>query len=213
MTPDAIAAQLRADLMAGTLRPGDDLAQGALAERFGVSRIPVRDALRILAGEGLVAMAANRGARAISLTPAEVAEIYDLRILLEVDALRRAAPALTPTAFAAIERIRRKSELDAAGPDWSAGDWAFHRALYQPAGRPRQLALIESLRHTCRLFIAAYAAMPAKRRRWLDEHRRIVACLQRGETEPAVGLLRDHLRAAASHLLERMRGQRAGRVG
>src|SRR5262245_20367755 len=80
MTPDMIAAALRSELMMGTLRPGAELSQVVLAERFGVSRIPIRDALRILAGEGLVEIEANRGARAIALTPGEVREIYDLRV-------------------------------------------------------------------------------------------------------------------------------------
>lgn len=204
VTPQAIAAALRADLMAGSLRPGEELPQVALAARFGVSRIPVRDALRILAGEGLVEIEANRGAHAISLTPAEIREVYDLRILLECDALRRAVPSLTPAVLADIERIRRKSDLDAAGPDWAAGDWKFHRALYLPAARPRLLALIEALRRTCRLFVAAHATMPAKRPRWLAEHREMVARLRHGEAEQAVDMLRDHLEAAATHLLRQM---------
>src|SRR5579883_1117401 len=110
MTPDAIAAELRTELMAGRFRPGAELSQVTLADRFGVSRIPVRDALRILAGEGLVEMEPNRGARAIALTPAEVREIYDLRVLLECDCLRRAAGNMTPAALEEIERTRRKSD-------------------------------------------------------------------------------------------------------
>ncbi len=204
MTPEAIAADLRAELMAGQLRPGDDLSQVRLADRFGVSRIPIRDALRILAGEGLVEIVANRGARAINLTPAEVREVYDLRILLETDALRRAAPAIPPAVLAEIDRTRRKSDLDANGPDWAEGDWQFHRALYRPGARPRQLALIESLRRTCRLHVAQYAAMPAKAPRWLAEHRRIVSHLQRRETDHAVRVLQDLLEGAAEHLLRRM---------
>src|SRR5579859_7763427 len=118
MTPETIATALRGELMAGVLRPGAELSQVELAERFGVSRIPIRDALRILAGEGLVEIEANRGAKAISLTPGEVREIYDLRILLECDCLRRAAQAMTPAALQAIDRARLKSNLDAGGPDW-----------------------------------------------------------------------------------------------
>src|SRR5437867_991093 len=96
MTPQAIADELRTELMKGLLGPGVDLPQVALARRFGVSRIPVRDALRVLAGEGLVEMDANRGARVINLKPAEIREVYDLRILLECDCLRRASKAITP---------------------------------------------------------------------------------------------------------------------
>jgi DNA-binding GntR family transcriptional regulator len=204
MTPETIAAELRSELMAGTLRPGTELSQVTLAERFGVSRIPIRDALRILAGEGLVAIEANRGARTIALTPAEVREIYDLRVLLECDGLRRAAEHLTSAILDEIERVRRKSDLDAGTPAWAAGDWAFHRALYQPAGRPRQLAMIESLRRTCQLHVSAYATMPAKRPRWLNDHRAIVEHLRKRETDQAVRVLQVHLEAAGRHLLERM---------
>jgi DNA-binding GntR family transcriptional regulator len=206
MTPDMIAAELRWELMAGTLRPGAELSQVVLAERFGVSRIPIRDALRILAGEGLVEIEVHRGARVIALTPAEVREIYDLRVLLECDCLRRAAEKMTPATLDEIERVRRKSDLDAGTPGWAAGDWAFHHALYSPAARPRQIAMIEALRRTCQLHVGAYATMAAKKPRWLSEHRIIVEHLKTTETEHAVRALHAHLEAAAQHLLERMAG-------
>lgn len=204
MTPKAIAAELRAELMAGSLRPGAELSQVVLAERFGVSRIPIRDALQILAGEGLVDIEMNRGAKAVSLTSSEIREIYNLRILLECDCLRRAAHAMTPTALDEIDRVRRKSDLDAGTPAWAAGDWAFHQAIYVCAGQPRQVAMIEALRRTCQLFVSAYATMPTKNPRWLDEHRIILEQLRRNEIEPAVLTLATHLEAAAQHLVERM---------
>jgi DNA-binding GntR family transcriptional regulator len=204
MTPETIAAELRAELMAGVLRPGTDLSQVMLAERFGVSRIPIRDALRILAGEGLVEIEMNRGAKAIALTSAEIREVYNLRILLECDCLRRAAQAMTPTALEEIDRVRRKSDMDAGTPGWAAGDWAFHQAIYARAGQPRQLAMIEALRRTCQLFVSAYATMPTKKPRWLDEHRIILEQLRDNEAERAVLTLETHLEAAAQHLLERM---------
>ncbi|MFC4526734.1 GntR family transcriptional regulator [Dyella halodurans] len=204
MTPETIARELRGELMAGVLRPGTDLSQVELAQRFGVSRIPIRDALRILAGEGLVEIEANRGARAISLTPDEVREIYDLRTLLECDCLRRAAAAMTPAALEEIERVRLKSDLDAVGAEWADGDWAFHRTIYQFAGRRRQLVMIEALRRTCLLFVSAYATMPTKTPRWLGEHDDIVRHLRRGETEQAVLGLKGHLEGAATHLLAHM---------
>ena len=204
MTPESIAAKLRAELMAGVLRPGTQLSQVVLAERFGVSRIPIRDALRILVGEGLVQMEANRGANAITLSPEEVREIYDLRILLECDCLRRAAGVMTPAALHEVDRVRRKSDLDAGGPEWAAGDWAFHRAMYELSGRRRQITMIEALRRTCVLFISAHSTMPTRKSRWLNEHRAIQQHLQRGETDQAVMALRLHLTAAADHLLRRM---------
>jgi DNA-binding GntR family transcriptional regulator len=204
MTPETIASELRAELMAGALHPGTALSQVELAQRFGVSRIPIRDALRILAGEGLVEIEANRGAKTISLTRDEVREIYDLRILLECDCLRRAAAVMTPGDLEKIDRVRLKSDLDAGGPDWAEGDWAFHRAMYEFAGRRRQLVMIESLRRTCVLYVSAYATMPAKKPRWLGEHGAIVKHLRRGDTDQALLALKEHLEGAAAHLLARM---------
>jgi len=206
MNPDEIATALRGALMRGETKPGDELSQVALADRFGVSRIPVRDALRVLAGEGLVEMSPNRGARAISLGAADVRELYDLRILLECDALSRALDRMTRADIEIIERVRRHSDLDAATPHWSEADWAFHRALYQVAGRPRQLAMIEQLRRTCQLFIASYGSMSARKAAWLDDHRAIVACLRADDRRGCIAALKAHLEAAAAHLLARMAG-------
>jgi len=204
MTPETIAAELRRELLAGGLPPGAELSQVVLAERFGVSRIPVRDALRILAGEGLIEMEPNRSARAITLTRREVREIYDLRVLLECDCLRRTANNMTPAALEEIDRVRRKSDLDASTPGWAAGDWAFHEALYRYAGRPRQLIMIETLRRTCQLFVNAYSTMPAKKPRWLNDHRAILQHLESADTDRAIAVLQRHLEAAAEHLLARM---------
>ncbi len=210
MSPEKIAAELRADLMAGRLWPGTELQQAGLAERFAVSRIPIRDALRILAAEGLVVIEPNRGATVIALSASEIGELYDLRLLLEGDCLRRAAVAMTPAAIEEIDRIRRKADLDAATPTWDEGDRAFHEALYAPAARPRQVALILSLRQTCRLFAASYATLPTERSRWLGDHELIVGRLRAGDTEGAVAALSRHIEGARDHLLALMardRGQ------
>src|SRR5829696_1672199 len=91
-TPDLIADSLREDILRGTIPPGQPLRQEELARRFGVSRLPVRDALLRLEAEGLVVVFPNRGAFVVSLSAAEVREIYDLRVLLEGDVLERAVP-------------------------------------------------------------------------------------------------------------------------
>jgi len=204
MTPELIASTLRGELMSGRLRPGEPLPQVALAERFDVSRIPIRDALRILAGEGLVHFDTSGGARAIELTAEEVRELFDLRVMLECDCLRRAVDNLSPGALQEIDRIRRQSDLEAEAPGWSAGDWAFHESIYRHSGRMRQVAMIAGLRHTSQLFVAAYWTMPAKKPRWLSAHKSILDSLRRGDVDDAVEALRNHLETAATHLPEQL---------
>lgn len=201
--PLSLTDALRGELLAGSIRPGETLSQNALAARFGVSRIPVRDALQALAGEGLVELG-PRGARAISLSRDEVGEIYELRLMLECDLLRRAAARMDRPTIEAIDRVRRKSDIDAATPQWAASDWAFHQALYAPAGRTRHMALVEGLRRTCQLHVGAYAAMPQATARWLDDHRTIVEHLAAGEPVAAVDALARHIEEAGRHLAARM---------
>jgi DNA-binding GntR family transcriptional regulator len=95
-TVDTVAGALRDGLRAGRWKPGDALRQEELAAEFGVSRIPVREALGRLQAEGLLVVEPNRGAFVPVLDAGEVSEIFDLRVLLETDALRRAVPAHTP---------------------------------------------------------------------------------------------------------------------
>src|SRR5689334_5025020 len=85
---DAVASALRDAILRGALPGGAHLRQEELATRMGVSRLPVREALRQLHGEGLVTLAPNRGAEVVALAPDEVHEIYDIRIALETMALR-----------------------------------------------------------------------------------------------------------------------------
>src|SRR5215208_4995895 len=94
-TPDLIADSLREEILRGAIPPGQPLRQEELADRFGVSRLPVRDALLRLEAQGLVEVFPNRGAFVVSLSADEVREIYDLRILLEGDAVEQSVPRMT----------------------------------------------------------------------------------------------------------------------
>src|SRR5918993_1976159 len=95
--PATIAAALRAEILAGETRPGALLRQEDLAARFAMSRIPVRDALRLLEAEGLVTIATNRGAQVTQLSRDEIAEIHHLRILLETNCLSLAVTRVNDT--------------------------------------------------------------------------------------------------------------------
>jgi DNA-binding GntR family transcriptional regulator len=200
----SITADLKAALLTGQFKPGSELIQADLAERYSVSRIPVRDALRELSEEGLVVIGQNGNARVIALSREETAELYDLRVLLECDCLERAALRLDDAVLKDIDRLRLKADLDATTPGWAAGDWDFHRSMYEYAQRPRQLKLIACLRQTSQFLVTAYQTLPLKKTRWLEDHRMLTVKLRERDVAGAVATLRSHIEGARNYLLSRM---------
>ena len=200
-TPDLIAASLRDDILHGVIPPGQALRQEELASRFGVSRLPVRDALLRLEAEGLVDVFPNRGAFVTTLSAGEVGEIYHLRELLEGDAIEAAVPRMTASDWRRIDAAHAASARTAGGPEWIAGDRDFHLALYAAAGRPRQLAMIETLRGTVDRYWTAYAALPTRTAHWLADHDAIVDACRAGDAAAARARLVDHLRRASELVL------------
>ena len=203
-TPDLIAESLREEILRGTIPPGQPLRQEELAERFGVSRLPVRDALLRLEAQGLVEVFPNRGAFVVSLSLDEVREIYELRILLEGDMIEHAVPRMTADDWRRIEVAQEVSVRSAGRPEWADGDWQFHRALYLPAGRSRQLAMIDTLRGTVARYWNAYSALPARTAEWLADHEAILEACRARAAAAARRRLGDHLRRASELVLARL---------
>src|SRR5215831_6943779 len=136
----AAAEALRGRILAGELKEGSQLRQEVLAAELGVSRIPLREALRLLEGEGLVTIVPHRGAVVSVLSPEEIGELFDLRVLIEPDLIRRAIPNMTAEDL-------REAEDTLAGyksafaqrnvESWGSLNTRFHTVLYRAAGRPR----------------------------------------------------------------------------
>lgn len=203
-TPDLVADALRLEIQGGVLPAGSALRQEELARRFGVSRLPVRDALVRLESEGLVVVYPNRGAFVVQLSAAEVRQIYDLRVLLEGDVLERAVPRITAPDWRVIDRALAAAAAGAAAPGWEALDRAFHLALYAPADRPRQLAMIGALRGAVDRDWGPHAALPARTGEWLRDHEAIVAAARAGNARGARERLTDHLERAAAFVLTQL---------
>jgi DNA-binding GntR family transcriptional regulator len=201
-TPDLIADTLRDEILRGTIPAGQPLRQEDLASRFGVSRLPVRDALVRLEAQGLVEVFPNRGAFVIALSADEVREVFEMRILLEGDMIERAVPRMTPDDWRTIDAARADAAHHANGPDWTLSDWRFHRALYEPAARPRQLATIETLRGTVARYWAADTAL--RKTELLADHDAIVEACRARASIAARRRLEDHLRRASELVLARL---------
>jgi DNA-binding GntR family transcriptional regulator len=200
-TPHLIADVLRAEIQQGAVPAGSALRQEELAKRFGVSRLPVRDALLRLEAEGLVVVHPNRGAFVTSLSAADVREIYDLRVLLEGDLIERAVPRATAVDWRRIDAALASAAIGAGTSEWAALDRAFHVALYEPAERPRQIEIVTGLRGTVDRYSSANAVLPTHTPEWLRDHEAIVAAARMGDAAIARQLLTDHLERAAALVL------------
>lgn len=200
-TADLIADQLNAEIMRGDIRPGAPLRQEDLATRFGVSRIPVREALRRLERDGLVAVFPNRGAFVIEVTAQDIREITHMRILVECDLIERAASLHDQSDMEALGEALELAERTAATPDWIRTDRAFHMQLYEPAAVPRQIRLAMSLRTEVERCNALYDQLPGARDEWLTDHRQMFDAYARRNAGHAAELLRGHIQRAGDFLV------------
>lgn len=195
-TPEVVAEHLRDLIFRNELHPGQQLAQEEIARLFGISRIPVRDALRQLQGEGLVELYPNRGAFVASPDLTELRELFALRILVETYALCEAIPHYTKSELAHCSSLLTQLEAAEARSDWARLDRAVHAALYAPCRLERTLAMVENLRGVVTRYYFLYLTPDSHNPACLQEHRRIFRAYKRRDPEAAARALGQHLRNA-----------------
>jgi DNA-binding GntR family transcriptional regulator len=198
---EATTTALRRAILQGVLRPGDRLRQETLAAELGVSRIPLRDAFRRLEAEGLIRIDGRRGARVATLTAEDVAELYELRRLLEVHCIRLAIRNLTGEGTA--ELLALASRMDAhVGHDTPGvvSQRTFYSTLYGWSGRQRMTSLILQLRHELNRY-HSLKDVPLE----TDIHARIGACVAAHDADGAGAAMREHLRVSRDRLLSALR--------
>jgi len=198
---EVIADALRVEILQGLLPSNLPLRQDELAERFGVSKIPVREALYQLKAEGLVTFFPNRGAVVAELSSAEVDEIYAMRIALETLALRRAIPHLTIANLAEAATLLDAIEQEKSIARWGELNWEFHALLYQPANVPRLMEWVRLLHINVARYLVIFLVGLEYQATSQREHRAILEACRQGQIETAVTLLEQHLQAAANKLV------------
>jgi len=151
-----VADRLRRAILRGELRPGQKLDQNEIAALLNVSRSPVREALRTLAAEGLVAVYPHRGAVVAELSRDEFEEISLIRVNLEGMAAALAAPHVDDERIAILKSILLEMDKVSDLDQWVALNRRFHNTVYRAVHRPRLLALIQSLRNTMAPYIRLY---------------------------------------------------------
>lgn len=200
-THELVAEVLREAITGGHLRASQPLPQDEIAAQLRVSHIPVREALRQLQSEGLVAYQPNRGATVSALTPEEIREIYDIRAILETAAVRRATSRLSEATLAQAARILEAAESTEDGVSWGSLDVDFHQLIYDLEDRPRLHELIAGLLRRVDRYWLMHGLMLRHRRQFEAEHRALLAAIADGDAERAAELLEEHLAGASEHLI------------
>jgi DNA-binding GntR family transcriptional regulator len=213
---DMVADGLRLGILSGALESGQPLRQVRIAEDFKVSIVPVREALRRLAGEGLVTLSPNRGATVSEISYEEAEEITEIRVALESLALKLSIPNMTEEDFRRAEEILDLCDAEEDPAAYAALNWRFHTVLCEPAHQPRLTAMIGSLHASFDLYARRYSAawmslkVPAQR-----QHRRIVEACRCGDAAAAVAALEHDIRAGFLEIARHMeqQGQRNAAAG
>ena len=207
LSADAVASNLRELILDGTFGAGLQLRQEDLARRFGVSRIPVREALGRLQAEGLVEHVPNCGSVVASRSVAELIEMLDIRIALETSAIRLSVPNLTPKDIKAVRDVMRRYDESDSPRQWSELNLEFHLALYRPCGRPRLVKMIEDLVRGVSIHLRQHISHTVGRKQPQAEHQDIVKACIAGEAERAAALTQRHIERTKTALLAASRAK------
>ncbi len=190
---EVIAKHLREAIISGHFAEDEPIRQDDIARMFNVSKIPVREALKRLEAEGLVQFLRNKGAVVTRISEPELAQIFEVRVLLEVQAIRLAVPKMTRAQIERATAICDEFILDDNVSRWAELNWAFHTCLYEAAQRPFLLNLIRSIHDKVERYLRMQMSFSEGKERADQEHREILrACADR-DAERAAELIEQHI--------------------
>jgi DNA-binding GntR family transcriptional regulator len=212
----AVVDNLREQILSNAYPAGTQLRQDALAESFGVSRIPVREALIQLEAEGLVQMVPHKGAVVTQMSRDEVNDVFDLRVLLETRLFRDSIRRLSDEDFLAIDTLQARfaaaiRERDLAR--WGVLNQALHAALYARAELPQTASVVAALLQKSDRYTRVQLSSDAARRRAEREHAHLIALAREGNIDEACDCLRSHIETVRTDLLRMLQvPQRAAKT-
>jgi DNA-binding GntR family transcriptional regulator len=198
-------------ILTGRLTPGQALVEAELAAQFGVSKTPVREALKTLAGTGLVVMNQYKGVTVRRVDADMAREVYDVRLLLEPEALRRSVRRGASWTAASDALARADEAVDTA--ERSLANREFHRALSVPCGNPLLGRMLDEVRDQAALVSAvAWAADPSWERE-AAEHREILRLALDGAADGAAAALHAHIASFVERAFPGAREDEQGQAG
>jgi DNA-binding GntR family transcriptional regulator len=188
-----VAERLRAQIFARELEPGSWIDETKLAAHYGISRTPLREALKVLAVEGLVSMKPRRGAYVAEMSRDDVAQVYHLLALLESDAAGEAARHASDAQLAQLQQLHDRLERQVRQRDaFFATNEAFHMALLDSAGNRWRRQIVADLRKVMKLNRHHSLFRHGRIAESLAEHRALMAALSARNATKAAALMRQH---------------------
>jgi DNA-binding GntR family transcriptional regulator len=211
-----VADRVRRLIYDGELAPGAYIDERALVARFGISRTPLREALKVLHAEGLVRLTPRRGSRvAGELTPQDLDEIFPLMALLEGLCAFEAVKKATPGDVKRLEALHARLERHAAAGDvarYYEQNYLFHEAMQELAANPYLSRTVSELRHFLRLLRGRQLRHPGRLRASLAEHRTLMRAVRRRDPGEAERVMRAHLLSQRAALAAQDAAATRGRV-
>lgn len=196
MASHRIADGLRRSILAGEFAPGTRMRQEVIAEQFGASRLPVREALRILQSDGLVTLIANSGAWVSQLDEHECAESYEIRERLEPLLLRESIAGLSPEDLSRLRDLAEEMQREPGIEAFLRLDREFHLLSYSRAETVLLSSIIERLWNTTQHYRRTFAQLVGSRGRQVIhfEHLLLVDAIERQDSQEAQRVLESHIR-------------------
>ncbi|MBP5211935.1 MAG: GntR family transcriptional regulator [Pyramidobacter sp.] len=202
---DLVVERLRESIYAGTLKPGDELAQQKISEQLGVSRIPVRDALAVLEHSGLVEALPNKRMVVKKITPELIFEDLELRTLLECLIVKKAALRGRACDFEELERINAEMDRAARENDGDAFrtlNNRFHHLVWEIAGNPRLLRIMEDLWFAMPFYYPV--ALPGEFFINTGEHWELIRAMKERRPDDAAKIAEMHIERMKQRLMNRL---------
>jgi len=200
-----VADAITQKILIGEYEANAQLRQEHLATEFGVSRIPVREALHQLHSEGFVTLVSHKGAVVSSISLDEILELYELRARIETWLLALAIPRMTDDDLAlAKERARQHQEQGATGEYSNQLNWNFHAALYAPSGRDATIELVGRIYQQLERYTRMMVSLTEIQVKSDRDHWQLIELCEAKDTLRAVSLLEMHIITSGKFLVDRL---------
>ena len=191
-------------ILSGEIEKGTALTEIALSEKLGVSRTPIRAAIRRLAEDGVVQLSANRGAVAIGVSEEDLVDIYEIRVRLEGLASRTAAQRMTDAEKKALRESVELAEFYISRGDndkLRELDTSFHRIIYEACGNRLLAKTLSELHAKIKDYRSVALSVPGRLQSSVEEHKNILLAIETGNADEADRLTSGHIEAALQNLI------------